>query len=180
MVKRQIRKDKNYDIAGNYDLFLIGSTVVVQQEEGGPGTHGTIVCIGNHNLNNRSYTISITVTGYIVTRNSKHIKTTPITAEQYLKDHLTQHTNDLVERMLKQYETLSMDKVQSNNKSKRRGETHMKRTHIVKHSDIQIRDTQGHAMNIVPNNGLQTVSDQGNQRDQSVTVSDKQDDNINM
>ena len=30
LVKRQIRNDKNYDTARNYDLFLIGSTVMVQ------------------------------------------------------------------------------------------------------------------------------------------------------
>ena len=29
-VKRQMRNDKNYDTARNSDLFLIGSTVVVQ------------------------------------------------------------------------------------------------------------------------------------------------------
>ena len=30
LVKRQIRNDKNYDTARNYDLFWIGSTVVIQ------------------------------------------------------------------------------------------------------------------------------------------------------
>ena len=62
----------------------------------------------------------------------------------------------------------------------------MNRTHTIKHSVIQIRDTQGHTINIVPNyrelteNSEQTVSDQGDQNDQSVTVSDKQDDNTNI
>ena len=55
----------------------------------------------------------------------------------------------------------------------------MNRTHTVKHSDIQISDTQGHTINIVPNNSEQTVSDQGDQHEHSVTVRDKQDDSIN-
>ena len=108
------------------------------------GTHGTTVGAWDHNHNNRSYRIRITRTGCIVTRNSQHIKTTPITAEQYLRDQLTQDMDDPVDRILKQYETLSTDKVQSNTNNKRRGNTH-------KHSDIEISDIQGHTINIVPN-----------------------------
>ena len=52
-----------YDTARNYDLFSIGSTVAVQQEDGGLWTQGTIV--GDHNDKNRSYTIKITRTGDI-------------------------------------------------------------------------------------------------------------------
>ena len=103
LVKRKIRNDKNYDTARNNDLLLIGSTVAVQQKDGETWTHRTIVGAGDHNHNNRSYTIRITRTGYIVTRNSKHIKTMPITTEQYLRDQITQHTDDPVDRILKQY-----------------------------------------------------------------------------
>ena len=46
------------------------------------------------NKHNRSYTIRITKTGHIIIRNSKHIKSTCITTEQYLKDQLIQHTKD--------------------------------------------------------------------------------------
>ena len=35
LVKRQIRNYKNYDTTRNYYLFSIGSTVAVQQEDGG-------------------------------------------------------------------------------------------------------------------------------------------------
>ena len=55
----------------------------------------------------------------------------------------------------------------------------MNRIHKIKHSDIQISDTQGHAVNIMPNNRTnneQIVSDQGDHS--HVSVSDKQDDNI--
>ena len=38
----------------NYDLFSIGSTVVVQWEDGGPWTHSTVVGRGNHNHNSRA------------------------------------------------------------------------------------------------------------------------------
>ena len=123
LVKRQIRNDKNYDTARNYDLFSIESTLVVQQEDGGAWTHGTIVGTDNHSHINRSYTIRITRMGYIITSNSKHIKTTPITAEQYLRDQLMQHMNDPVHKIIKQYKKLSTDKVQSNTNNKRRGET---------------------------------------------------------
>ena len=82
------------------------------------------------------------MTCHIVTKNSKHIKTSTITAEQYLRNQLTQHTDDPVDRILRQYETFSTDKVHSNNSNKRREETHVNRTHRNKYSDIQISDTQ--------------------------------------
>ena len=66
-----------------------------------------------------------------------------------------------------------MDEMQSNNSNKRREETDTNRTHMVKHSEIQISDTQGHTINIVSYNSVQTISDQGDQSDQIVTVSDK-------
>ena len=59
--------------------------------------HGTIVGVGDHHHNNRSYTISITMTDCIVTRNSKHLIITHITVKQYLRDQFTQHTDELME-----------------------------------------------------------------------------------
>ena len=77
LINRQAKNDKKYDTAINYNLFSIGSTVVVvQQEDGGSWTHGTVVGRGDHNHNNRSYTIRVTETGLIITRKSKHTKTT--------------------------------------------------------------------------------------------------------
>ena len=52
---------------------------------------------------------------------------TPITAEQYLRNQLTLHTDDLVDRILKQYVTLSIDKVQNNTSNKRTEETYTKK-----------------------------------------------------
>ena len=46
----------------------------------------------DNNHKNRSYTIHITKMGWLLTRNSKHVKATPITAEQYLEDQVGKHT----------------------------------------------------------------------------------------
>ena len=62
----------------------MGSTVVVQQEDEGMWTHGTLLGNGNHNHYNRSYKIQVTTTGRIITCNRQHIKPTPITAEDYM------------------------------------------------------------------------------------------------
>ena len=47
----------------NFASLLIGSTVVVQCNDGGPWTHGMIEGKGNHNHHDRSYNICITKTG---------------------------------------------------------------------------------------------------------------------
>ena len=137
LVKRQIRNDKNYDIARFHGVFSIKSIVVVQWEDGGPLTHATIAWSGNHDHNNKYYTIRNTTTGHIVTRNRKHIKITPIKAEPYLRDQLTWHTDVDMDRILKQYETLSMDRVQSSTSNKRREKTCMNKL-----IDIHISNTQ--------------------------------------
>ena len=95
---------------------------MVQQENGGPWTHGTVVGRDDHNHGNRSYTIRLTKTGCIINRNSKHIKAKPITAEQYLRDQLTQHTEDPLDKILKQYEKLSIENVPHNPNNRRREE----------------------------------------------------------
>ena len=82
LVNRQTRNDKIYDTSRRYASFSLGSTVVVQWEDGGPCTHGTVVGRGDHNHSNRSYRIQITNTGQEVTRNGKHIKASSITIPQ--------------------------------------------------------------------------------------------------
>ena len=57
LVNRQAKNNKKYDTARNYYLFSIGSTEVVQWEDG-PWTHGTVFGRGDCNHNIRSYTIS--------------------------------------------------------------------------------------------------------------------------
>ena len=69
----------------------IGSTVVVQQEDGGPWTHGTVIGKGDHNQHNRSYKIQVTKSGRIITCN-RHMKPTPITTEDFLHYQANKHT----------------------------------------------------------------------------------------
>ena len=65
------KNEKKYDTTRNNDLFSKGSTVVVQWEDGGPWTHATVVGRGDHNHNNRLYTIRVRKIGCIITRNNK-------------------------------------------------------------------------------------------------------------
>ena len=115
------------------------------------GPSGTVVGMGDHNHNNRSYTIRITKTGHIQTRNSKCIKTTLIIAELYFRDQLTQQTEDALDKILKQYEMLSPYNVPNNTTNRRREETYRNN-----YSDMQTSNTQGHNISNVPNNGKHT------------------------
>ena len=74
--KRQMKDDKA--TSKSYVCMPIGSTAVVQQEDGGPWTHSTIEGKGNHV---RSYLICITKTGRLVTQNRQNVKPTQISAE---------------------------------------------------------------------------------------------------
>ena len=57
LVKRQMKNDNNHDTPRKCAFISIGSTVVVQHEYVGPWTHGTEEGMGEHNHNDRSYTI---------------------------------------------------------------------------------------------------------------------------
>ena len=76
---------------------------MVQQEDGGPWTHGTIVGTGDHNHNYCSYTIQLTTNGRRITCNRQHIKLTSVTADAYIQYQVTKHIhkqNDLLEDIL--------------------------------------------------------------------------------
>ena len=79
----------------------------------------------------------VTKTGHIIPRNSNHINTKPITAEQHLRDHFTQHKEDPLDKLLKQYETFSPYWVPNNEKNRRREEIDMNN-----HNDTQTSSTQ--------------------------------------
>ena len=70
----------------------IGSTVVVQWEDGRLWIHGAILGKGDHNHRNRSYKIQVTTTGRIITHNRQHIMPTRITAEDYMCYQARKHT----------------------------------------------------------------------------------------
>ena len=82
LVKRQTKDDNSQGTPRNYVSVPIGSTVVVQHEDEGPWTHGTVEGKGDHNHHDKFYNILITKMGQLVTRDRKHIKPTQITAEQ--------------------------------------------------------------------------------------------------
>ena len=69
LVNRQYRNEQSIDTSRNLVSLPIRSTVVVQQGDGGPWTHGTIEDKGSHNHHYRSYKIHITKTGRIITCN---------------------------------------------------------------------------------------------------------------
>ena len=102
LVNKQTKDDKIQGTPRKYVSILIGSTVMVQCEDGGPWTHGTIEGKGNHIHHERFYNVHITQTRQLVPRDRKHIKPTQMTAEQYLWDQLQKHTTDLLEDILKQ------------------------------------------------------------------------------
>ena len=96
LANRQTKNDKVYDTSKNFASFLIWPTEVVRQEDGGPWMHDTVVGRGDNNHSNR-----LTKTVCIINKNSKHIKATLITAKQYLRDQLTKHTEDPLDKILK-------------------------------------------------------------------------------
>ena len=61
LVDRQYKNDN--DTSPVFLYIPIRSAVAVQQEDGGPWTHGMIVDTGNHNHHDRSYTIQLTTNG---------------------------------------------------------------------------------------------------------------------
>ena len=98
--KKGNKKDKNHDTPRNYDFSSTGSIIVVQWEDGGLWNHGTVVEKRHHNHDSISYTICKTRTGWLVNRNSKHVKTTQITVKQYIWSQLDRHRiTDHVEDM---------------------------------------------------------------------------------
>ena len=68
---------------------------MVQREDTGPWTHGTIIDHNKAKLNMRSYRIKLSLTGHLVTRNTKHIRKTVIKPWMYKHiEKLKQTDND--------------------------------------------------------------------------------------
>ena len=61
LVDRQHKN--NNDTSPVFTSIPIGSAVVVQREDGGLWTHGTIVGTGDHNHHDRAYTIQLATNG---------------------------------------------------------------------------------------------------------------------
>ena len=57
--------------------YPIGSFVMIQKEDTGPWTHGTIIAkTEDPNHNDHSYKVKVTLTGRVITRNIKHMRWT--------------------------------------------------------------------------------------------------------
>ena len=65
------------------EILPIGTQVMVQKEDTGPWTHGTITDHNKAKHNMRSYRIKLSLTGHVVTRNTKHIRKTVIKPWMY-------------------------------------------------------------------------------------------------
>ena len=78
------QNDTNNDASPIFASIPVGSTVAVQQEDGGPWTHGMIVGKGDNNHHDQSYTIQLTTSGRRITCNRQHIRQTSITADSYI------------------------------------------------------------------------------------------------
>ena len=87
------QQKNNNDASPVFVCIPVGSAVAVQQEDGGPWTHGTIVRTGNQNHHNRSYTIQPTTNGRCITCNGQHIKPIIVTADVYLQDQSNKNSN---------------------------------------------------------------------------------------
>ena len=77
------------------EVLPIGTQVMVQKEDTGPWTHGTIIHHNKAEHNKRSYRIKLPLTGHVVTRNTKHIRKTVIKPWMYkCIEKLKQTDND--------------------------------------------------------------------------------------
>ena len=92
LMHRQGINDQDNDTSKIFMSIAIGSTVVVQWEDGGLWTFGTVVGKGDYNHHNRSYKIQVTKAGRIITCNRQHIKLTPITTVIFLHNQANKHT----------------------------------------------------------------------------------------
>ena len=92
LMHRQCKNDQDNDTSKIFMSIPIGSTVVVQQEDGGPWTYRTVVGKDSHNHHNRSYKTHVTKTGRIITCNRQHVKPTPINAENFLHNQADKYT----------------------------------------------------------------------------------------
>ena len=104
-VERKTKAGKSYDTLREYYSIPVGSTEVIQRDDGGPWTHGKIIDKGDHNHNDQSYKVYMKKIGWQITRNSKHVKVTPITSKQYHGNQLSKdRKTDTLENPERQFE----------------------------------------------------------------------------
>ena len=104
--------------------------------------------------------ICITKTGQLITRTSKQVKATPITAEQYLLHQLNKNTVDTVDDILKQFEK----------------HTQQNMTHI--HNEQVNKDTTENGTSDTQQNNMQ-VNTSKNSSPNQIAVKNEQKENPN-
>ena len=93
----------------NYNFIPIGSTILVQEEDGGPWTHSTITEKGDQYINDQSYKVCMTKRGWLINQKEqacegyiKHIRAAPQTpAIQRQKSRHTRRQNEFENQTLK-------------------------------------------------------------------------------
>ena len=136
IIDRQSTNDKSNDASKSFVSFPIGSTVVVQWEDGGPYTHGSIEAKYDCNHQNRSCKIWITTRGKVVTCNRQHIKPTTISTEHYLQDQLCKQTkSDLPDNILAHLEKQPYASNIINNTNDGQNSCNIKHSHTLGHED---------------------------------------------
>ena len=60
----------------------------MQHEDGGPWTHGILKEAKSKDHRGGSFIIRVTIMGRLLTWNTRHICSTPITTEQYLQEQI--------------------------------------------------------------------------------------------
>ena len=91
LIDRQ-QKSTN-DASAIFACIPIGSAVVVQQEDSGLWTHGTIVGMGDHNHHDKLYMMQLTTNGRCITCKRCPIKPTTIMADAHIQYHSTKQQN---------------------------------------------------------------------------------------
>ena len=126
LVDRQHKNDG--DALPIFASIPIGSGVVVQQEDGGLWTHGTIVGTGDHNHHYCAYTVQLTTNGRRVTCNIQHIKLTLVTAETYIQYQATKHTKKQTDLLVDILECLRNNPMAYANGSKQNNNINIQKT----------------------------------------------------
>ena len=117
--QRQPHVNKDTDTHENILFLPTGSMVTVQHKDGGCWTHGTVVRHTSYGDHGKSYRIRVLKMGYIISRTDRHVKTTPITVEEYLENEVVKkdktvgenRVDKLVDHYTKLYENEKPDKL---------------------------------------------------------------------
>ena len=72
----------------NTHFFPIWSIIAVQYEDGVPQIHSTVEEMSDSGHQRQSYIINFIKTGRLIMHNMRHISSTPITREQYLREQI--------------------------------------------------------------------------------------------